>query len=303
MADDGVVLATITSASGASSIQGAAGFAATFSGLLGDWLSQLQQAGKQVPALACGMVGSQHGWMEVPYVDCPANATQIAAQLGRIQEATAAASFQIVPGLLYSPADSAPDVMRGEETQLIGAITAYPALQPEACVVLPGTHSKWARIHNGSITGFATHMTGELFAVLRQHSVLGRLLSTETNAENNAEDTPAFIAGVEAARDQGDAGLTHQLFAVRTLGIIHQHNGVALNNYLSGLLIGHEIKVGLAWRKSAGLATAPLVLIGDTRLCERYQRALMCFEQTHSLVLSNTAPQGLWHIARAAALV
>jgi len=299
MADDGIVLATITSASGASSIQGAAGFAATLTTLLGDWFSQLLQAGKQVPALACGMVGSQHGWMEVPYVDCPANAQQTAARLGRINEATAAASFQIVPGLLYSPADSAPDVMRGEETQLIGAITAYPALHQEACVVLPGTHSKWARINNGSITAFATHMTGELFAVLRQHSVLGRLLTSE----NNAEDTAAFIAGVEAARDQGDAGLTHQLFAVRTLGIIHQHNGVDLNNYLSGLLIGHEIRVGLAWRQSAGLATAPLGLIGDTRLCERYQRALLCFEQTHSLVLSNTAPQGLWHIAQAAELV
>jgi|SRR5450830_623181 len=303
--EGGVVIASAKAKLGASSMQGKDAFASTFNACLGDWIVQLHQAGKKLPVLACGMVGSKHGWIDVPYIDCPANSHQIARQLGAVADVPVSTALSlstdvyIVPGLLFNPIHAAPDVMRGEETQIVGALNAYPVLHQEACLVLPGTHSKWANVRQGSILGFATHMTGELFAVLSQYSVLGRLLTTDSDEHNSA----AFIAGVEAARDHSQAGLTHQLFAVRSLGITEKLNGVELTDYLSGLLIGHELNAGLAWRADAGLDSAPLVLIGETALCQRYQQALLNVEQTHSLVLPNTAPQGLWHIANAAQLV
>ncbi len=295
---DGVLLATRSAAQGASVLKGAGAFAEALNQLAGDWLQFRGNTEQCLPVVACGMVGSQHGWQEVAYVHCPADAGQLAAGLSKVN----GVSLQIAPGLMFSSDALPPDVMRGEETQILGALHLQPALAAAACIVMPGTHSKWAQIKEAQVQGFATHMTGELFAVLRQHSVLGRLIPSE--ATEVAEQTnSAFLAGVDAARDDGKLGLGHQLFAVRTLGLTGQLSNDALADYLSGLLIGHELLAGLAWRESAGLSGAPLVLVGEPSLCERYVQAFARFDTQVDTVLPNTAPAGLWHLASAAGLV
>ena len=274
---------------GASTLSGsAAAYAQALDALAGDWL----RAWPQAPLLACGMVGSQHGWHEVPYARCPADASALAAQAVAVPAAVDG-RLRIVPGLLHDPHGAAPDVMRGEETQIVGALHLHPHLNARCCIVLPGTHSKWAQVVAGRVQSFATHLTGELFALLRQHSVLGRLMPAAT-----VTDASAFADGVAAALAGTD--LSHQLFAVRTLGLLQRLPTSALADYLSGLLIGHEVGAGLAWRAAAGLADAPLVLVGEAPLCARYAQALQQMNLRPDAVLPNTAPAGLWRIAMAA---
>lgn len=270
---DGAVLATRQSGEGASTLAGADAFAQALAGVIADW--------PELPVLACGMVGSQHGWKEAPYAPCPADAAALARQALQVD-----GKFWILPGLMHD--GTQPDVMRGEETQIVGALALHPELAEQACLVLPGTHSKWARVEAGRVTGFATHMTGELYALLRQHSVLARLMPADGVA---APSPQAFLAGVNAARQDGALG--HQLFAVRTLGLFKRLPPEQLPDYLSGLLIGHEIahELNAAWPER-------LALIGEPALCERYALALGQFDLSATLQLDNTAPAGLWRLAQ-----
>jgi 2-dehydro-3-deoxygalactonokinase len=270
---NGTVLASRQSEQGASTLSGATAFEQAFAAVTADWPA--------LPVLACGMVGSQHGWREAAYAPCPADAAALAREALRLDE-----RIRIVPGLMCDAGQ--PDVMRGEETQIVGALALHPELAAQSCLVLPGTHSKWARIEAGRVTGFATHMTGELFALLRQHSVLARLMPADGASPASAQ---AFLAGVDAARKEGALG--HQLFAVRTLGLFKRLPSEQLPDYLSGLLIGHEIAHELA----AG-APQRLALVGDPALCERYALALDRFGVTAPLQLDNTAPAGLWQLAQ-----
>lgn len=286
----GKVLAERSNGNGASTLSGVPAFAAALHGIAGDWLA----AHPRLPVLACGMVGSQHGWRDVPYAACPANAAALAAGM----LASPGAEISIVPGMLYDDGALPPDLMRGEETQVVGALQFEPALRDASCIVLPGTHSKWAQVSDGRLMRFATHMTGELFAVLRAHSVLGRLM---TSSGEFAEH--AFIAGVDAARDYGHLGMSHQVFAARSLGVTGRAPASDLADYLSGLLVGHELRAGLAWRDAAALAQAPLALVGSPVLCRRYALALQRFRVAPPLLLDNTAPAGLYHLARAAGML
>lgn len=277
LGDGGAVLQTRQSDAGATTLQGADRFAQALAALVGDW--RAAQPGLRL--LACGMVGSQHGWHEAPYARCPADAAALARQLLQVDE-----HLGIVPGLLDDT--GRPDVMRGEETQIVGALALHPGLADEALLVLPGTHSKWAQVQGGRVTGFATYLTGELFALLRQHSVLARLMPADGSSPASPE---AFLRGVEAAREPG--GLAAQLFGVRTLGLLRQLDAGQLPDYLSGLLIGHELLGGLR-------PGAPrLALVGDPALCARYARALTHLGQPEPLQLDNTAPAGLWALAHA----
>jgi 2-dehydro-3-deoxygalactonokinase len=196
--------------------------------------------------------------------------------------------------------------MRGEETQVIGALKNQPEWQRSACMVLPGTHSKWAQIAEGKIQGFATHMTGELYALLRTQSVLSRLMeaadASAIGAAQKPFDADAFARGVMATREHAGQGLSHLLFSVRTLGLSASISASGLADYLSGLLIGEEVRAGLAWRPASGLENSPLVLVGESALCERYALALDCYSQHAQAVLANTAPQGLWSLAQSAGL-
>ncbi len=269
---DGAVLETRQSEQGASTLSGEAAFAQAFAAITTGWTA--------LPALACGMVGSQHGWREAAYAPCPADAAALVKHALKLND-----RLWILPGLMLDVTE--PDVMRGEETQIIGALALRPELATESCLVLPGTHSKWAHVQAGRVTGFATHMTGELYALLRQHSVLSRLMPADGSVPPSPQ---AFLAGVDAAR--ADGALGHQLFAVRTLGLFKRLSSEQLPDYLSGLLIGHEIANEL---KVA--APERLALIGDPALCERYALALGRFGVTAPLQLDNTAPAGLWRLA------
>ncbi len=290
----GELLATRSSTAGASVLVGATAFETALHQVLGDWRDA------NLPMLACGMVGAKHGWREAPYADCPAGEADLAARAVTVE--VGSRSLRILPGLLHRPVGLPPDVMRGEETQLMGAIQLYPALAEAACVLMPGTHSKWAELRAGQVRGFASQMTGELYALLRQHSVLGRLMPEASAGADAVEavDAKAFLKGVQAARDQGQLGLAHQLFAVRTLGLMEQLPAAGLADYLSGLLIGHELRAGLAWRAAQGLTQAPLVLIGEPTLCARYEQGLSVFACKPDLLLDNTAPAGLWRLAHCA---
>ncbi len=198
------------------------------------------------------MVGAKQGWREAPYVACPAGLAEIAAAMLVVE--TSFGAVRIAPGVRALDAHGAPDVMRGEETQIFGALAAGCG---DGIYVLPGTHSKWARVEGGRIAGFETFMTGEVFAVLRAHSVLGRMMAPE-------RDGAGFARGVEAARALERPGdLLHAIFAARTFGLFETLPADQLGEYLSGLLIGAEIIAG-----ARGAATA--VAIGSAALTARY---------------------------------
>ncbi|HEY1147655.1 MAG TPA: 2-dehydro-3-deoxygalactonokinase [Pseudoduganella sp.] len=290
----GAVLDTRASAQGSTAMNGSAeAYRAALDSLAGDWLS----AAPDLPLVVCGMAGSKHGWHEIPYATCPAETDNLLAATAPLPP-LGTHRMAIVPGLLYAPETAAPDVMRGEETQIAGALALHPALAQQACIVMPGTHSKWARLRDNTVLSFATHMTGELYALLNQHSVLNRLM-----APASAPQQEAFEQGVRTARDDGQANLGHHLFAVRTLGLTERLPPEALADYMSGLLIGHELRAGLAWRAQAALKQAPLVLIGEPKLCDRYAQALAVFGVTPDHIFENTAPAGLWALAQRAGLL
>lgn len=271
---------------------GIPGFEAAFAALCGPWRATYPE----LPIVAGGMVGSAQGWKEAAYAECPADARRLAAGSAEVRAADGA-RILIAPGLTCRD-DGMPDVMRGEEIQVAGALLAAPELATRSLLVLPGTHAKWVTVEAGRITGFATHMTGELFAVLRRHSILGRLMP-EAPAEA-AEAAAAFARGLAMARRSAAGELPHQLFAARTLGLLGDLPHAALADFLSGLLIGHEVLAGLRGLQDAA---APIVLIGEAALCARYAEALAQFGAGTVRSLGNTAPAGLFHFAVAAGLV
>lgn len=280
LGEGGAVLAQRSSDDGASRLAGGApAFEAALQRLAGDWL----QPGATV--LACGMVGSAHGWREAAYLPCPVALDGLHRQL--VTVAFAGGTLAIVPGLATRGADGAPDVMRGEETQLAGLLHAEPALAADACVVMPGTHSKWVDLRAGRVQGFATRMTGELYALLREHSVLARLM-----APAEAFDGDAFDRGVAIAREAGGADLARLLFGLRARGLFGELAPAGAADALSGLLIGAEIA-------AARPGARPLVLVGEPALCGRYARAFAAWGVTPQVHTAPLAARGLWAIAHA----
>jgi 2-dehydro-3-deoxygalactonokinase len=287
----GEVLDTRASEAGASTLgSGASGFEAALQSLTVDWL----HAHPGLPSIACGMVGSAHGWREAPYAECPIELAGLHLHAATVP--WAGGELKILPGLSCRDTDGTPDVMRGEETQIAGVLALRPQQAGDATLVLPGTHSKWARLEGGRVTTFATRMTGELYAVLRQHSVLGRLM---TGAPRDGFDHLAFDKGLAAARQSGGRDLGHQLFASRTLGLFGLCPSEDLGDFLSGLLIGHELVAGLEQSDPSG----PLIMVGEPALCERYRRGLRQLGREDVSHIDHTAPAGLWQQARLAGWV
>lgn len=279
---------------------GRAGFEQAFAAIAGDWL----QRWPRLPVVASGMVGSAQGWREAPYARCPAELKTLAAQ-GVTVDSGLGPRILIAPGVLLDAPGQTPDVMRGEEIQIAGALGLHPAWADGCRIVLPGTHSKWVQIERGRIVRFATYLTGELFAVLKAHSILGRLMpvadAVEAVDKTDAARAAAFALGLDAARGAGPGDLLHALFATRTLGLTARLPASALAEYLSGLLIGSEIVSGLAAFNTG--AALPWALIGEPMLCERYAASLRRFGLAQCTLLDNTAPAGLWRLARAARLL
>ncbi len=218
---------------------------------IGPWLALGEDR-----VLLSGMIGSRQGWKEAPYLPCPATPAAIAAALTDIEFDWA--QVKLVPGLSGTDAAGVAEVMRGEETQVIG-IPALMANGGIAC--LPGTHSKWVRVEHGRIAHFTTHMTGEVYAALRGHTILGRTI------RDGAPNSAAFEAGVERAGNQG--GLLHHIFGVRAQTLTGQLAETDAGAYLSGILIGHEIRAGLA-----GHPGAVVQVIGTPDLTQLYATAI-----------------------------
>jgi 2-dehydro-3-deoxygalactonokinase len=268
-------------------------FAQAFRAVTNDW----QQRAPHLPAIASGMIGSAQGWREVPYKTCPANLDDLVEGLEPLVET--GIRLHIVPGITVRGA--LPDVMRGEETQVIGALECVPGLRASACLVLPGTHSKWVIVRAGRIETFTTYMTGELFAVLRDHSILGRpAIAAGVGANVENASTLGLDRGVVAARDHAQVGLSALIFSARTLMLTGQLPLVDILGYLSGLLIGEELRCALAGH---GLRGGPVTLIGDPQLCACYARAFELFDVPNVGVIEDAATAGLWRIAVRAALI
>ena len=205
--------------------------------------------------------------------------------------------LRIVPGLVCRDADGVPDVMRGEETQIMGALDdeTWAQAAPRV-VILPGTHSKWALAVGGRIEAFATFMTGELYAVLREHSILGRL------AAAGRGDGTALERGVRVSLREA-AALPHDLFSGRTLALTGALAPEAVADYLSGLLLGAEVAAGRRWLETHAATGGSVILVGEAALCERYRRALALAGIETAMGPSDAAARGLWRIARRAGMV
>ena len=275
----------------------AGGFAEAFAGTVAGWCGRGQSI-QPLPVVAAGMVGSRQGWREVPYVDCPADAAAIAR--GLLAFDSEAGRIHLVPGVIQR--GPLPNVLRGEETQIVGALAREPALAAESLVVLPGTHSKWVRVRQGRIVGFETFMTGELFAVLREHSLLGKPAREASGDAADAEAKQgAFHRGLIVARESGAGSIASRLFTTRSLFLTGELTASATLDYLSGLLIGEEIRSVVATH--GGAALPPLLLIGDEALCVRYHAALASFGIDGARVVGDSAVAGLWQIAKDAGLL
>lgn len=274
LAADGAVLERREAARGILQVE-AGRFADVLRDAVGDWIA----AGER-RVLLSGMVGSRQGWVEVPYVPCPAGLAELAAGLASVP--FEGAEVLLVPGMSAEGPEGVPEVMRGEETQVLGASSRADL------VCLPGSHSKWARVSGGRIEGFTTHLTGEAFAALRGHTILGRMM------RDGGGEPAAFDRGVARAGDPG--GLLHHLFGVRTLGLFGQLADVGAADYLSGLLIGHEVR-------SAMPQGAAVHLIGSAGLCARYARAVELCGGRASVDEGEAAARGLAAIGEHAAWI
>ena len=264
-----------------------------FDGVFAETLEPWRDAPPDAPAIACGMIGSRQGWAEAPYVGEPAGAVELARALMPVASRTGR-RLLIIPGVIRFDADDVPDVMRGEETQIVGA-------GGSGLTLLPGTHSKWASVADGRVDWFATFMTGELYGLLRGHSILGRLMAADA-----APDEGAFARGLEAMQDTGldTGGLLHRLFSVRTLGLLERMDPAALPSYLSGLLIAAEID------EAAGCVAGRLGhrpdrvrVIGADDLAARYAVAVERVGMAAECMGEAAAVAGLYRIAKAAGLL
>lgn len=232
---------------------GDGGFEAVLEREIGAWLD------RDCDVFLSGMITSRNGWLETPYVEAPAELAALAANARDIP-ARCGARLRFLPGVCVR--EPFPDVMRGEEIQVFGSI----APQETVTIILPGTHSKWVRVENGRITAFRTFLTGEIYALLRSHSIVGRLIP----ADGPAFDEAPFLAGIRQASAAGPSGFLHDVFTARSGALLGNFPPGEIADRLSGLVIGHELAAGLA----LGWTGGAIRLVGEALLCERYRVAL-----------------------------
>jgi 2-dehydro-3-deoxygalactonokinase len=249
------------------------GFSQVLESEIGDWI-----AAADAPIVMSGMVGSRQGWTEAPYVECPAGLEELAASLKEVEWGRRRA--WIVPGVSCRDEAGVRDVMRGEEVQILGALAAVE--ENRFLVCLPGTHSKWVLVEDSKIAAFSTHMTGEVFAVLKSHSLLGR-----TMQEATAGDADAFADGVKRSGDTG--GLLHHIFGVRTRGLFGELAPAATSSYLSGILIGHELR---------SAAVSKVYFLGNPQLTDLYVRAATSLSIETRTLDPNSATPALFKLAQ-----
>mgnify|MGYP000641457345 FL=1 len=216
----GHVLDTIAAAEGILAVKDGA-FEAALERLIGAWDVKL-------PVMAAGMITSRQGWIELPYLPCPASAADLARAL-HMHTTASGRRIAFATGLSYRAPDGMPDVMRSEEVQVFGSLDM--GLNH---FVTPGTHSKWITTEGDRLVRYATYVTGEVFAALKDHTILGRLMKP------GPDDEEAFAMGVRAALED-PAGFLHRIFSARSLGLFGEIAPEAISSYLSGQVIGSEV--------------------------------------------------------------
>jgi 2-dehydro-3-deoxygalactonokinase len=219
-----------------------------------------------LPAILSGMVGSTIGWKEVPYLKCPAKPSAIAAAALRFE--VEGRAIAILPGLSCTAKTGAPDVMRGEETQILGALRLHPELAVGNHVFcLPGTHAKWVALQDGAVTQFQTALSGELFELLRRHSVLAR-----DGGEVAVND--AFLCGLEFAKANRAADLLYLVFSTRARVVTGEMAKADAASYLSGLIVGKDVATAAALFELG----RKVPLICSPALGALYARALAAYD-------------------------
>jgi len=234
----------------------------TLQAVLAPWLAEAQPS----RIVLCGMAGARNGLHEAGYVECPASLDDW--RCGALQASFGGAALRIGAGVaLRGSGDSADDVMRGEETQVYGAIRHMPELaEGRHVIVLPGTHSKWVWLQDGRITGLRTFLTGEMFALLSGSSLLAAGGVDEPGGE-----AQGFAAGLHRAVSH--PGLLGQVFEARSAQLRRGRSASWAQGLLSGLLLGNEV----AEMRQAGLLADRVHLIGDPQLIRRYEQAFAAF--------------------------
>ncbi|WP_337266233.1 2-dehydro-3-deoxygalactonokinase [Oryzifoliimicrobium ureilyticus] len=232
-------------------------------------------AESHVPVIACGMVGAKQGWVEAGYVDVPALLPAVLKAAVKIPYEKR--DVRILPGLAQRTSD-APDVIRGEETQLLGAIDATHAVQT---VCMPGTHSKWVYLSGEMVTGFSTFMTGELFDAITKHTILSHATA---GAEHTKLNIAAFKKAVVAAFEKPGMA-TNFLFSARSGQILHGLSAAGAAAHISGTLIGLEMAGAL----SARAQTATITLVASGRLLDLYEKAFDVLSLPYQTVDADTA--------------
>jgi len=300
-----------TSAGAATAADRPAAFARTFVARCGRWLARRPG----LPVVVAGMAGSDHGWADAGYLDVPVGLDRLAHHLtaAPVDAPAAGGVVHLVPGLRVpgpgasgqgAPGVNAPgpDVLRGEEVQLLGALVASSdgadgpgSTGLPAQVVLPGTHAKWVRLDDGRVAGFSTAMTGEVFALLLRDSVLARL----ADGGPAPLPSPAFDRGLDADAQHGDdRGLLTLLFTARTLAQAGRLAAGDVADYVSGLLVGSEVRHALRAAPAAEVAVG-----GAGPLAARYGRALARHGAAARPLGDDLARRGLWRVAAGAGLV
>jgi 2-dehydro-3-deoxygalactonokinase len=277
---DGQVIDDASSPQGIMQVPGKT-FEAVLDRLIGPWRRQAN-----VPILASGMITSRNGWVETPYAAMPLGACDLARVLVPYDVASGA-RIHFITGALIEHAGG-PDVMRGEETQIIGASALG---LNDGTFVMPGTHSKWVQAVDGQIVDFSTYMTGEIFAALKGHTILGTLM------EGDDFNEEAFEMGVAAGLDT-KANLLNNLFHVRTLPLMDKIPKIATADYMSGMLVGTE--VAAATRNIEDIGT--ITIVGRNDLSERYESALNTAGFECRRAPEDIVAKGHFLIARAAGL-
>jgi 2-dehydro-3-deoxygalactonokinase len=278
---DGSVLARLINGPGILRVENGA-FGPWLDSMIGAWIA----AHGVLPVILSGMIGSRQGWKEAPYAKCPAGAGDIVKALARIDHDEL--SISVVPGL-STENGTMPDVIRGEETQILGALALSG--KGDGLFLLPGTHSKWVEVAGGRIVSFRTFMTGEVFGALKDHTILGRPM------REGPRDNMAFARGVEEGTNLDSPGaLLNRLFATRTYSLFGRLPDTSLADYLSGLLIGAEVAAAM------GLSDAPVTIVASLSLAQRYADTLVLLGYKCSLAPEDCVAAGHWQIARAAGL-
>ncbi len=220
--------------------------------------------------LLCGMVGSSLGWVDTGYLDCPVSLEQLPQNLQAVSPHPGVQHFRraaIMPGLHCTNPYSAPDYMRGEEVQMLGAVISEPRLREgRHLVCLPGTHCKWAWLEDGTVLGFTSAPSGELFAVLGKHSVL------VANSGTGETDAAAFDAGVARSQQLPDADLLHLLFEARGRQLSGSIRPEQSRSWLSGLLIGRDV-AAMTRLFTQFSAERRMTIIGCSTIAAHYHRA------------------------------